>query len=226
MTFASIQSVESLRKHRTKRLKGAESQGLFLVILILLLSAACGGHKTRVKSPLPAPAATTPAKKAASAKAQIPGHSATACPEKCSSGTCGHHRTRTNGLCARPPDKNWADHSRKGNSYFFVRRLFHHGKGSGSRTTTGAGRDSDSCRPGNRGGGRRISNPGRVPFKRRSSRGFESQTDGAIFFSGCPARKCGNRHNAGANRRVPRKRGCAAFAKKPERIRISRCFSG
>ena len=72
MTFASVQSVEPLRKHRTKRLKGAESQGLFLVILILFLSAACGGHKARVKSPLPRPAATTPAKKAASAKAQIP----------------------------------------------------------------------------------------------------------------------------------------------------------
>ena len=72
MTFASIQSVEPLRKHRMKRLKGAESQGLFLVILILFLSAACGGHKTRVKSPLPQPAATTPAKKAASGKAQIP----------------------------------------------------------------------------------------------------------------------------------------------------------
>jgi stage II sporulation protein D len=72
VTFASVQSADRLRPYGPKRLKGAESAGLFLVILVLFLSAACGGHKTRVKSPLPQPAATTPAKKTASAKAQIP----------------------------------------------------------------------------------------------------------------------------------------------------------
>ncbi len=72
MTFARVLTVELGHKHRNERLKGAKSQGLCLVILFLFLSAACGGHKARVKSPLPRPVTTAPAKKPATAKAQIP----------------------------------------------------------------------------------------------------------------------------------------------------------
>jgi stage II sporulation protein D len=72
VNFAGIRAAKPLRKQRIQRLNGAKTMGVCCFIGVLLLSAACGGHKTRVKTPLPRPSPTAPARKAETGKVPVP----------------------------------------------------------------------------------------------------------------------------------------------------------
>ena len=81
MTFESFRVFMSLCNPRIQRLTAGKGWGLYCLVGVLLLCAACGGHKAQVKIPRTQPPATSPASKTETAKARIPAPSQPSVPE-------------------------------------------------------------------------------------------------------------------------------------------------
>lgn len=82
MNVASDRATEPVPKHSVVSDIRTKSPGWLCIVCILLLSAACGGHKTRAKAPIPGPAPKTTDKRTEAAKARVPVTPSPSIPKK------------------------------------------------------------------------------------------------------------------------------------------------